>query len=101
MLTAMMTQSAPNMFGYGGGMSSPGAHYVHGYRRRDGTYVAPHWQTNPDGNVWNNWSTYGNVNPFTGQMGTRRFPGATLGMPMMGGAPMIMGPMGMMPATGW
>jgi len=44
--------------------------YVRGYFRSDGTYVQPHFRTNPDGNVWNNWSTQGNINPYTGQTGT-------------------------------
>jgi hypothetical protein len=47
-----------------------GYHYNQGYVRQDGTYVPPHYQTNPDGNPYNNWSTQGNVNPFTGQAGT-------------------------------
>lgn len=45
-------------------------HYVRGYVRQDGTYVQPHMQTNPDGNPYNNYSTQGNVNPYTGQPGT-------------------------------
>ncbi|MGE5513850.1 MAG: hypothetical protein ACM31O_21695 [Bacteroidota bacterium] len=44
--------------------------YVRGYTRRDGTYVQPHYQTNPDGNKFNNYSTQGNVNPYTGKPGT-------------------------------
>jgi hypothetical protein len=46
------------------------SHYVRGYVRKDGTYVAPHYQTNPDSSVLNNWSTRGNVNPYTGKVGT-------------------------------
>lgn len=46
------------------------SHYVRGYVRRDGTYVAPHYQTNPDSSLFNNWSTRGNVNPYTGRPGT-------------------------------
>jgi hypothetical protein len=45
--------------------------YVHGYTKKDGTHVAPHYRSNPDGNPYNNWSTKGNVNPYTGQAGTR------------------------------
>lgn len=45
-------------------------HYVQGYVRNDGTYVQPHYQTNPDGRAYNNYSTQGNVNPYTGQTGT-------------------------------
>lgn len=40
------------------------------YVTQNGTYVQGHMQTNPDGNPYNNWSTQGNVNPYTGQMGT-------------------------------
>jgi hypothetical protein len=43
---------------------------VRGYVRRDGTYVQPHHRTAPDNNRFNNYSTQGNVNPYTGQMGT-------------------------------
>ncbi|MGE0827358.1 MAG: hypothetical protein AB7P18_35200 [Candidatus Binatia bacterium] len=48
--------------------------FVNGHSRSDGTYVQPHWRSTPDGNFWNNWSTQGNVNPYTGQWGTRQFP---------------------------
>lgn len=43
--------------------------YQRGYAKRDGTYVAPHYQTAPDGKRSNNYSTQGNVNPHTGQAG--------------------------------
>ena len=48
--------------------------FVDGHFRSDGTYVQPHWRSNPDGNFSNNWSTQGNVNPYTGQWGTRQYP---------------------------
>jgi hypothetical protein len=48
--------------------------YVRGYFRANGSYVQPHYRSNPDGNFYNNWSTYPNVNPYTGQMGTRMSP---------------------------
>jgi hypothetical protein len=47
-----------------------GYHYTRGYYRSNGTYVQPHYQTNPDRNIYNNWSTYPNINPFTGRQGT-------------------------------
>ena len=50
--------------------SAQSYHYVNGYVTTNGTYVAPHYQTNPDSTIQNNWSTYPNVNPFTGQQGT-------------------------------
>ncbi|MFC1793449.1 hypothetical protein ACFL3Q_07670 [Planctomycetota bacterium] len=47
---------------------------VRGYYRSNGTYVRPHYRSNPDGNFRNNWSTYPNINPYTGAIGTRRTP---------------------------
>lgn len=46
--------------------------YVQGYTKSDGTYVAPHYRSNADGQQWNNYGTQGNVNPYTGQQGTQR-----------------------------
>jgi len=46
--------------------------YVRGYYRSNGTYVQPHYRSNPDGNPYNNWSTYPNINPYTGKRGTKR-----------------------------
>jgi hypothetical protein len=45
---------------------------VRGYFRRDGTYVQPHMRSAPDSSFNNNWSTYPNINPYTGQQGTRQ-----------------------------
>ena len=50
--------------------------HVRGYVRTDGTYVAPHYRSAPDGNFQNNWSTKGNVNPYTGAAGTKVTPPA-------------------------
>jgi hypothetical protein len=52
-------------------------HYVQGYERSNGTYVAPHYQTNPNETRNDNYSTRGNVNPYTGQEGTRPRDGET------------------------
>ena len=43
--------------------------YVNGYYRKDGTYVNGHYRSNADGNRYNNYSTRGNYNPYTGQQG--------------------------------
>ena len=57
-----------------------GDHYVRGYFRSDGTYVQGHYQTNPDGSFWNNYSSYGNFNPYTGRKGYKLPPsGSSLG----------------------
>jgi hypothetical protein len=43
---------------------------VNGYMRRDGTYVAPHMRSNPNSSKLDNYSSQGNVNPYTGRQGT-------------------------------
>lgn len=53
------------------GTADAGDTRVRGYTRQDGTYVQPHMRSAPDGNRSNNWSTQGNVNPYTGKPGTR------------------------------
>jgi hypothetical protein len=44
---------------------------VRGYYRSNGTYVQPHMRSAPDSNPYNNFSTRGNTNPYTGQPGTK------------------------------
>jgi hypothetical protein len=58
----------------GAGISVRADVRVRGYYRSNGTYVQPHWRSNPDGDFRNNWSTYPNVNPYTGAVGTKRTP---------------------------
>lgn len=53
------------------GGTSTGSVHVRGYTRKDGTYVQPHHRSAPDGRKSNNWSTRGNVNPYTGKPGTQ------------------------------
>ena len=53
------------------GVAFAGDVYVKGYHRKDGTYVQPHYLTSPDLTRNNNYSTYGNQNPYTGQWGTK------------------------------
>lgn len=43
--------------------------YVNGYYRSNGTYVQPHYRTTADSNPYNNYSTKGNYNPYTGEKG--------------------------------
>lgn len=44
--------------------------YVRGYYRSSGTYVVPHYRSNPDGIRSNNWSCCRNTNPYTGEVGS-------------------------------
>lgn len=45
--------------------------YVNGYFRKDGTYVAPYTRSSPNSTNTDNYSTQGNVNPYTGEAGSR------------------------------
>jgi len=47
--------------------------YVSGYTTHNGTYVAPHYRSSPDGTAADNYSSKGNTNPYTGQAGTRNW----------------------------
>ena len=44
---------------------------VKGYTRGDGTYAAPHYRSSPNSTSLDNYSTRGNVNPYTGEVGTK------------------------------
>ena len=44
--------------------------YTHGYTRRDGTYVQPHYSSTPNDTKIDNYSTRGNTNPYTAERGT-------------------------------
>ena len=43
--------------------------YVRGYTKQNGTYVEPHYRTEPNHTILDNWSTKGNINPYTGKEG--------------------------------
>lgn len=44
--------------------------HVKGYTRKDGTYVEPHYRSSPNSTTYDNYSTKGNNNPYTGKQGT-------------------------------
>ena len=44
---------------------------VDGYQRQDGTVVQPHHRTAPNDRLWDNYSSQGQVNPYTGIPGTK------------------------------
>jgi hypothetical protein len=56
---------------YLGTGSNPNSHPVQGHITSSGTYVQPHQQTNPNSTQRDNYSATGNVNPYTGAVGTR------------------------------
>lgn len=43
--------------------------YVQGYMRSDGTYVKGHYRSAPNATINDNFSTKGNINPYTGKRG--------------------------------
>jgi hypothetical protein len=67
------TNTRSNTYGspgttYGTGSNSS-SHSVDPYVTRNGTYVQPHQQTNPNSTKTDNYGAKGNVNPYTGQVG--------------------------------
>lgn len=45
--------------------------YVNGHTRSDGTYVAPHYRSEPNSTQYDNYSSKGNYNPYTGERGSQ------------------------------
>ncbi len=45
--------------------------FVDSYTRNDGTFVQSHYKSMPNDTNWDNFSTQGNTNPFTGTTGHR------------------------------
>jgi hypothetical protein len=46
-------------------------HEVSGFTRSDGTRVDPYHATDPNETKLDNYSTKGNINPYTGKVGTK------------------------------
>ena len=46
--------------------------WVNGYQKKDGTYVQGHMKSDSDGYRFNNYSSQGNSNPYTGERGYQR-----------------------------
>ena len=64
-------RSGYGLSGASGAGSNPGSHQTRGYTTQSGAYVQPHYRTNPNNTPMDNYSTRGNVNPYTGNVGTR------------------------------
>ena len=50
--------------------NSASSHSKRGHFKKDGTYVAPSQATNPNTTKLDNYSSKGNVNPYTGKEGS-------------------------------
>lgn len=46
--------------------------YVRPHVTKDGTYVEGYHRSSPNNNRYDNYSSQGNINPYTGQRGTER-----------------------------
>ena len=57
--------------GLSGTGSNYNSHQTQGYTTQSGTTVQPHYQTAPNNTQLDNYGTRGNVNPYTGAVGTR------------------------------
>lgn len=69
--TAVLSLSLPaaaQSYDYGTGSNSSD-HYTSGYTNSRGTYVQPHYQTNPNNSQSDNYGARGNYNPHTGGYG--------------------------------
>lgn len=46
---------------------------IKGYMRGNGTYVQPYYRSNPNYYKFDNWSSRGNINLYTGRKGYKRW----------------------------
>jgi len=46
--------------------------YVRGYTKSNGTYVQGHYRSSPNSHRYDNYSSQGNSNPYTGKQGHQR-----------------------------
>jgi hypothetical protein len=67
-LTLAATAAQAQYYGTG---SNPSSHTSSGYTTNRGTYVQPYVATNPNSTQRDNYGATGNVNPYTGAVGTR------------------------------
>jgi hypothetical protein len=65
---SLVATAAHAQYGIG---SNPNTHTSSGYTRSNGTYVPPYVATNPNGTQRDNFSNSGNVNPYSGAVGSR------------------------------
>jgi hypothetical protein len=58
--------------------------WVNSYITSSGTVVPSHWRSSPNSTASDNWSTSGNINPYTGSIGTNSL-GTTTNQPIFTG----------------
>ena len=65
MITALLV-SCQMTEGYGGKR-------IRGYYKKNGTYVKPHYRSRPNKRQRDNYSFDGNINPYTGKKGRKKY----------------------------
>jgi hypothetical protein len=69
-LISVLAFASPALAQYNYGIgSNPSDHYVSGHTTSSGTYVSPHYQSNPNSTAHDNFGASGNFNPHTGAFG--------------------------------
>lgn len=71
LLTSSSSFARGGHSGRSGSHSYSGSHSVRSHTTKRGTYVSSHRRTNGNHTKADNWSTKGNVNPYTGKAGTK------------------------------
>ena len=89
LLAALMTAAGLSLAG-----ASFADTWVNGYYKRDGTYVPGHFRSSSNQTNWDNYSTQGNRNPFTGESGSRALDYSSRSLNYGGGRPIHEGPRG-------
>lgn len=65
---SLMASLALNIYG----ATNTDVDYVNGYSRSDGSFVQGHWRSARNGTMFDNFSSLGNINPYTNRRGTIR-----------------------------
>lgn len=47
--------------------------YSRGYFKKNGTYVQPYFKTKPNKTKRDNYASKGNINPYTGKKGSKKY----------------------------
>jgi len=53
--------------------SNPNSTYVNGYYKSNGTYVGGYYRSKSNTTTSDNYSTSGNINPYTGRKGYKKY----------------------------
>lgn len=69
LLKSLKTETVGTKIDLSGGINTDVV-FQQGYTKSNGTFVEGHYKTKSNNTNWDNFSTHGNVNPFTGSIGS-------------------------------